>query len=95
MVWQSFLSILSSSCPPRRACEYSASCFDVLSNLQFIDIRVEDAVHETDARRLVWVLVGQLNVDFPDAAFEGRCVLAVSKPIQLKKGDLGGLAEGN
>jgi len=32
---------------------------------------VEDAVDEADAGRFVGVLVGQLDVDFPQAAGEG------------------------
>lgn len=31
---------------------------------------MEDAVHEADARRLVRVLVGELDMDFPDAILE-------------------------
>jgi hypothetical protein len=34
---------------------------------------VEYPVHEADARALVWVLVWQLDVDLPEAAFEGSC----------------------
>jgi hypothetical protein len=42
--------------------------------LQFIDVGVENAVYETDARGLVRILVGQFDVDLPDAAFERSCV---------------------
>lgn len=38
---------------------------------QLVDIGVEDAVHEADAGALVGVLVGQLDVDLPEAALEG------------------------
>ena len=38
--------------------------------VQLIDVWVEDAVHEADARTLVWVLVGELNVHFPESAHE-------------------------
>lgn len=52
-------------------------CFTPLSRplpyLQFVDVRVENPVHEADARGLVGVLVWQLDVHFPDAAFEGGC----------------------
>lgn len=37
---------------------------------QLVDVWVEDTVYEADARRLVWVLIGELDVDLPDAAFE-------------------------
>jgi hypothetical protein len=39
---------------------------------QFIDIRVENPVHETDARTLVGILIGQLDVNLPVTASE-RC----------------------
>lgn len=42
-------------------------------NVQLVDVGVEDAVHEADAGGFVWVLVGELNVDFPEAALEGCC----------------------
>lgn len=48
-----------------------------LSYLQLVNVRVEDPIHEPDTRRLVRVLVGQLDVDFPDATFEGSCVWGV------------------
>lgn len=38
--------------------------------LQFVNVGVEDSVHEADARRLVGVLVGELDVDFPYATLE-------------------------
>lgn len=52
---------------------------DILSvaNLQLVDVRVEDPVRETDAGRLIGVLFGELDVDFPDAAFEGSCFVCV------------------
>jgi hypothetical protein len=34
---------------------------------------MENAVNKTNAWRLVRVLVGELDVDFPEAAEEGRC----------------------
>jgi hypothetical protein len=40
---------------------------------QFVDVGVEDAVYEADAWALVGVLVWELDVDFPEAAFEGGC----------------------
>lgn len=36
-----------------------------VAHLQFIDVWVEDSIDESNARALVWVLVGQLDVDFP------------------------------
>ena len=41
------------------------------SVVQLIYVRVEDAVHETDAGAFVGVLVGELDVDFPETAGEG------------------------
>jgi hypothetical protein len=38
---------------------------------ELVDVGVEDAVYEADARALVGVLVWELDVDFPEAAFEG------------------------
>lgn len=40
--------------------------------LQFIDVWVEDPVHEAYAGALVGILVWQLNVDLPQPAFERR-----------------------
>lgn len=45
----------------------------VARHIQLVDIGVEDAVHEADARALVGVLIGQLNVDLPETALEWRC----------------------
>ena len=45
----------------------------VLLHLQLIDVGVEDSVYESNTRRLVRVLIGELDSDFPDAAFEGGC----------------------
>jgi hypothetical protein len=42
-------------------------------NIQLIDVWMEDAVHEADARRFVRVLVWYFDVDFPVAAGEGCC----------------------
>jgi hypothetical protein len=38
---------------------------------------MEDAVDEADAGRLVWVLVGELDVDFPEAAEERCCWVVI------------------
>lgn len=40
---------------------------------QFIDIWVEDAVYEANARALIRVLVGQLDMNLPESTLEGRC----------------------
>ena len=37
---------------------------------QFINIRVEDTVHEANAGALVGVLVGQLDVNLPETTLE-------------------------
>jgi hypothetical protein len=42
-------------------------------NLQLVYVRVEDLVHEAYTGRLVWELLGQLDVDLPDTVGEGRC----------------------
>lgn len=47
-------------------------------HLQLVYVGVEYAVREADAGRLVGVLVGQLDVDLPDAALERCCSLLVS-----------------
>lgn len=44
------------------------------SVVQFIDVGMEDAVNKSDAGTLVGVLVGELDVDLPEATFEWRCV---------------------
>jgi hypothetical protein len=36
---------------------------------------MEDAVNKSDAGTLVGVLVGELDVDLPEATFERRCVM--------------------
>ena len=38
--------------------------------LQLINIGVENLVHETDTRRLEWVLVGKFYVDLPNSTRE-------------------------
>jgi hypothetical protein len=40
---------------------------------QLVDVGMEDAIDKADAWRLVWVLVGKLDVDFPETAEEGCC----------------------
>jgi hypothetical protein len=40
---------------------------------ELVDVGVEDAVDKADAGRLVRVLVGELDVDFPEPAEEGCC----------------------
>ena len=41
--------------------------------LQLVDVGVEDAIHEANARAFVGVLVGQFDVDFPEAALKWCC----------------------
>lgn len=41
-------------------------------NVQLVDVGVEDAVYETDAWAFVGVLIGEFDVDFPEATGEGR-----------------------
>lgn len=55
-------------------------------DLQLVNIGVEYAVDEADAGRLVRVLVGELDMDFPRAAFERGCSGsgAVSGPILIR-----------
>lgn len=45
---------------------------------QLIDVRVEYAVDKANAWTLVGVLIGELNMDFPQTAFE-RCFEEVSQ----------------
>ena len=65
----------------------------LLSYLQFVDVGVEDPVHKADTRRLVRVLIRQLDVDFPDAAFERSClpgvVLVKESCCELARGGVG------
>jgi hypothetical protein len=44
------------------------------SNVQLIDVWVENAVHEAYARTLVRILIWQLDVDLPESASEWCCV---------------------
>ena len=41
-----------------------------LRNVQFVDVRMEDAVHEADAGRFVGVLIGKFDVHLPGALHE-------------------------
>lgn len=43
---------------------------------QFVDVGVEDAVYEANARALVRVLVGQLYVDLPKSTLERRWLVS-------------------
>lgn len=38
---------------------------------QLIDIWMEYPIHESNAGAFIGILVGELNVDFPEAALEG------------------------
>ena len=44
------------------------------NNIQLIDIGVKDSVYEADARGLVRVRIGKLNVNLPCSTFKGGCV---------------------
>lgn len=44
---------------------------------QFIDVGVEDLVHEPDAGRLVGELLRELDMNLPDAVREWRCIASV------------------
>lgn len=48
---------------------------------QFINVWVEDAVHKANAGALVRVLIGQLDVDLPESALEGRCMVSIGMCI--------------
>lgn len=56
----SLLDLTMTSSPPNR----------FGSDLQLIDVWVEDPINETNTRGLKRVLIGELNVDFPNAIFE-------------------------
>ena len=51
--------------------------------IQLVDVGVEDAVDKADAGALVGILVGQLDVDFPQAALEGRLAGALEADVEL------------
>jgi hypothetical protein len=57
--------------------EIKEYCEHLNSSLQFINVRVEDAIDESDAGAFVWILVWQLNVNFPVATRE-RCYSPVN-----------------
>jgi len=40
--------------------------------LQLVNVRMENPVYEADARAFVWILIGEFNVNLPEAAGE-RC----------------------
>lgn len=44
-----------------------------LSYLQLINVWVEYSVDEADTRALVWILVGQLDMDLPETTLKGSC----------------------
>lgn len=44
-------------------------------DVQLVDIGVEYLVHETNAGRLEWILVGELDMDLPDTACERSCIV--------------------
>lgn len=46
-------------------------------NKQLIYVRVVDPVHEADTRALVWVVIWELDVDFPESAFVWCCASLV------------------
>lgn len=45
---------------------------------QLINVGVENPVDEADAWRLVGVLIGELDVNFPDPALEWCCYLSTA-----------------
>lgn len=53
--------------------------------LQLVDVGMEDAVHESNARALVGVLIRQLDVNFPETALEGCCGLSQLKILVVSK----------
>lgn len=57
----------------RQPAALSISRIQALQNLQFINVGMENAVHEAYARALVGILIGQFDVDFPEAALKGCC----------------------
>lgn len=75
-----------SSLVPRICCSLFLFVLDLASSflincrssvdLQLVYVRVENPICEADARRLVWVLVRQFDVDLPDATFERCCFMS-------------------
>jgi hypothetical protein len=50
---------------------------------QLVNVGMEDAVQETDTRRLVWVILRQLNVNLPDTALKWSIGRALESHIKL------------
>jgi hypothetical protein len=44
-----------------------------MEGIQLIDVGVEYPVDEADARAFVGVLIGELDMDFPETALKGSC----------------------
>lgn len=61
---------------------------------QFIDVRMEDLVHEANTWRLVRILIGEFDMDLPDAPLEWRC--RYQSRIEWRQGftRTGGVAKG-
>lgn len=48
---------------------------------QLVDVGVEYPVLEPDTRGLIRVVIGELDMDFPNSAFERRCCEQVSESV--------------
>jgi hypothetical protein len=44
-----------------------------VEGIQLVDVGVEYPVDEADARAFVGVLIGELDMDFPETALKGGC----------------------
>jgi len=49
-------------------------------NAQLVYVWMEDAIDEADAGGLVWVLVWELDVYFPESSLEWCCFLSILVP---------------
>lgn len=52
-------------------------------HLQLVNVRMEDAVHEAYAGRLVGVVIWELDMDLPEAALKRRCRLVSDGGFRL------------
>jgi len=50
---------------------------------EFINVWVKYSVDEADARALVWILIGQLDVDLPETTLKGSLYWALESDIEL------------
>jgi hypothetical protein len=64
-------------------------------HVQLVDVRVENTVHESNARGFVWVGIREFNVNLPHATLERSCPMSARLRYQLGVLTLGGTLEPN